>query len=425
MDKWNTNQTLTQPQPQWTWIEGGVGAPLGFLATGVKAGIKYTDKYDVALIYSQVPAQAAGVFTRNKVKAHPLLLTKKHLANGIAQAIVVNSGNANACVGKAGDEAALAMAVKTAGLLGIKTEDVLVASTGVIGVEMPVERVEQGIQMAYEELTGEASEKNNTEDKIRKAHQAALAIMTTDTVCKEVACALPTEKGMIRLGAIAKGSGMIHPNMGTMLCFITTDAQIAAGDLQALLKESVEDSFNMVTVDGDTSTNDMVLVLANGQSGVALTGKDWEEFCRMFKAVCTKLAQEIARDGEGATKFLEVQVQGAATVEDARLIARSICGSSLVKTAIYGEDANWGRILAAAGYSGADFDPNKVDIYLGEVLVAQEGQGVNFSEDEAKVVLQQKDITIKLILRDGKAQATAWGCDLSHDYVTINGAYRT
>jgi glutamate N-acetyltransferase/amino-acid N-acetyltransferase len=416
-------QNIKQANGQtWTWIEGGIAAPQGFKAAGVKAGIKYQDKYDVALIYSQVPAQAAGVFTRNKVKAHPLLLTQKHLSDGVAQAVIANSGNANACVGKAGDEAAWVMAEKSAQQLGIKAEDVLVASTGVIGVEMPVERVVQGIEKATQEVLAQDSQ---SAPDSAASHQAALAIMTTDLTVKEVACELQTEQGVIRLGAMAKGSGMIHPNMGTMLGFITTDAKVSADKLQVLLSEAVEDSFNMVTVDGDTSTNDMVLLLANGEAGVVLSEKDWADFRDMVFAVCKKLAQEIARDGEGASKFLEVKVQGTGTVEDARKIAKSICGSSLVKTAIFGEDANWGRILAAAGYSGAEFNPDQADIYLGNVLVAQQGQGVDFSEEEAKLVLSEKDVTIRFILQEGNCEATAWGCDLTHEYVTINGSYRT
>lgn len=416
----NTSQGLKEKDSQGklSWIEGGVNAPQGFKATGVKAGIRYSDKYDLALIYSEVKAQGAGVYTRNKVKAHPLLLTMKHLEKGSAQAIIVNSGNANACVGEAGDEAALLMAEKTAQMLGIAPEDVLVASTGVIGEKMPLERVEQGIEKVATKLL----ESNSTRED---AHLGALAIMTTDTVPKEAACELKVGEGVVGLGAMAKGAGMIHPNMGTMLGFITTDAVIPATDLQVLLREAVEDSFNMVTVDGDTSTNDMVLALANGQSGISLKGEDWEEFRQMFLAVCKKLAQDIARDGEGASKFIQVEVKGAKSVEDARKIAKSICGSSLVKTAIFGEDANWGRILAAAGYSGAEFDPHKVDIYLGPVLVAREGQGVNFSEEEAKNVLMNKDVTIGVLLGEGEAEATAWGCDLTHEYVTINGSYRT
>ncbi|HVJ48354.1 bifunctional glutamate N-acetyltransferase/amino-acid acetyltransferase ArgJ [Desulfitobacterium sp.] len=409
----------------WTWIEGGVGAPQGFQATGVKAEIKYQDKYDVALIYSSVPAQAAGVFTRNQVKAHPLVLTQKYLEDGVAQAIVANSGNANACVGEAGDQAALEMARTTASTLGLKIEDVLVASTGVIGVEMPVERLAHGIEEAAQILTSSETPTWTPQERIENAHQAALAIMTTDTKVKELACELPCHEGVIRLGGIAKGSGMIHPNMGTMLGFITTDAKLPAAQLQGLLRQAVDQSFNMVTVDGDTSTNDMVLFLANGESGITPVEEEWLAFQEMVNSFCIRLAQEIARDGEGATKFLEVQVTGAKSLEDARKLAKSICGSSLVKTAMYGEDANWGRILAAAGYAGAEFNPSQAAIYLGECLVAQNGQGVHFSEEVAKGVLSQKEIKILLQLKDGEAQATAWGCDLTHEYVTINGDYRT
>lgn len=410
----------------WTWIEGGIGAPQGFQATGVKAEIKYQDKYDVALIYSRVPAQAAGVFTRNLVKAHPLVLTQKHLENGVAQAIVANSGNANACVGEAGDQAALEMARTAASTLRLKMEDVLVASTGVIGVEMPMERVVLGIKDVVKSLgKTEAQQAWTSKESIENAHQAALAIMTTDTTVKEFACELPCREGVIRLGGMAKGSGMIHPNMGTMLGFITTDAKLPAAQLQGLLRQAVDQSFNMVTVDGDTSTNDMVLFLANGESGITPVGEEWLAFQEMVNSFCICLAQEIARDGEGATKFLEVQVTGAKSLEDARKLAKSICGSSLVKTAMFGEDANWGRILAAAGYSGAAFDPSQTAIYLGNCLVAQNGQGVQFSEEAAKDVLTQKEIKISLLLKDGEAQATAWGCDLTHEYVTINGDYRT
>lgn len=417
------SEELSQP---WTWTEGGVSAPQGFHATGVKAEVKYQDKYDIALIYSEVPAQAAGVFTRNQVKAHPLVLTQKYLGNGVAQAIVANSGNANACVGEAGDRAAEEMARRVASTLGIKMEDVLVASTGVIGVEMPVERVVQGIEDAAEILKGSELEPAWTPlEKNENAHQAALAIMTTDTAVKEFACELPCREGVIRLGGIAKGSGMIHPNMGTMLGFITTDAKLPAAQLQQLLRQAVDQSFNMVTVDGDTSTNDMVLFLANGESGITPVEEEWLTFQEMVKSFCIRLAQEIARDGEGATKFLEVHVSGAKSVEDARKLAKSICGSSLVKTAMFGEDANWGRILAAAGYAGAEFNPSQASIYLGDCLVAQDGQGVHFSEDVAKEILSRKDIKISLELKDAEGQATAWGCDLTHEYVTINGDYRT
>ncbi|MGI6119970.1 MAG: bifunctional glutamate N-acetyltransferase/amino-acid acetyltransferase ArgJ [Desulfosporosinus sp.] len=411
----------------WISIDGGVAAPKGFYATGVQAGIKYADKYDIALVFSQVQAQAAGVYTRNLVKAHPLYLTQRHLQNGSAQAIVINSGNANACIGESGDQAALAMAQGVATYLDIPAEDVLVASTGVIGVEMPLERVLSGIQAACSELIesmkGIREPSDNTEDG---AHRAALAIMTTDTTVKEYAYELPcSQGGVIRLGGMAKGSGMIHPNMGTMLGFLTTDANIASIELQRILREAVDESFNMVTVDGDTSTNDMVLFLANGMSDVTLSGEDLLYFEKMVKLMCVKLAQDIARDGEGAGKFLEVTVTGAQSKEDARKIARSICGSSLVKTALFGEDANWGRIFTAAGYAGAEFEPDKVDIFLGDLIVAQAGRGVAFPEEKAKEILGSKDILIKLNFNIGKEQATAWGCDLTHEYVTINGSYRT
>ncbi|MHB1653687.1 MAG: bifunctional glutamate N-acetyltransferase/amino-acid acetyltransferase ArgJ [Desulfitobacteriaceae bacterium] len=433
----------------WNEIEGGVGAPQGFWATGVQAEIKYKDKYDVAVIFSEVPAQAAGVFTRNLVKAHPLLLTQKHLGNGRAQAIVVNSGNANACMGPIGDQAALTMARVTAESLHLTVDDVLVASTGVIGMEMPVDRVRAGIVAAAEEVSALQTsllEKGPIEDSTNSlvqdpmegsmlrgtpkpsqesAHRAALAIMTTDTVVKEGAWELECPAGKIRLGAMAKGSGMIHPNMGTLLGFITTDAQVSASEMQRLLRESVDESFNMVTVDGDTSTNDMVLCLANGASGVAPVGEDWKRFAQMVKEACIYLAQAIARDGEGASKFLEVRILGAKTKDDARKIAKSICGSSLVKTAMFGEDANWGRILCAAGYAGANFNPAKVDILLGDLPMAQAGQGVPFSEEEAQEILKEKDIRITVELHAGREEATAWGCDLTHEYVTINGDYRT
>jgi len=424
----------------WQEIPGGVAAPQGFWASGVKAGIKYSDKYDVAVILSEVEAQAAGVFTRNVIKAHPLLLTQKHLANGTARAIVANSGNANACVGATGDQAALAMARTTAEALGLNVDDVLVASTGVIGVEMPLEPVKKGIEQAAAEvrqlqrailagsgeLAGDFREGIAAEaQRLEAAHRAALAIMTTDMTVKEVSWELQCREGAVRLGAMAKGSGMIHPNMGTMLAFMTTDAQISASELQRLLREAVNDSFNMVTVDGDTSTNDMALFLANGASGITPVGEDWERFEYMVKAMAVYLAREIARDGEGAGKLLEVKVTGAKTKEDARKIARSICGSNLVKAAMFGEDANWGRILCAAGYSGANFNPAKVNIYLGSLPVALAGQGVTFSEEAAKTILQKEEIFIRLDLNNGLEEATAWGCDLTYEYVRINGDYRT
>lgn len=412
----------------WKLINGGIAAPKGFYAVGVQAEIKYKDKFDVALIFSDVQAQAAGVYTRNIVKAHPLYLTQRHLENGLARAIVVNSGNANACVGEFGDQTAQAMAEVAGTFLAIPTEDVLVASTGVIGVKMPIDRVLNGIRVASSLLLNHVVKgiRGQKEEADQAAHQAALAIMTTDTMVKEYAYELPcSQGGVIRLGAIAKGSGMIHPNMGTMLGFITTDAFLPSEELQQILREAVDESFNMVTVDGDTSTNDMVILMANGASGITLNGDDRANFVQMVNAMCIELAKDIARDGEGASKLMAVSVSEAKTKEDARKIARSICGSSLVKAALFGEDANWGRILTAAGYSGAEFDPNKVDVYLGDLMVAQGGKGIDFSEDKAKTILELKEVKISLNLHDGKEKATAWGCDLTHEYVTINGSYRT
>ncbi|NBJ16551.1 MAG: bifunctional glutamate N-acetyltransferase/amino-acid acetyltransferase ArgJ [Dehalobacter sp. 4CP] len=415
---------MTDKLDPWKEINGGISAPLGFYASGVKAGIKYKDKYDLALILSEIPASAAGMFTRNVVKAHPLVLTEKHLADGKAQAIVVNSGNANACMGEIGEKAASEMAKVTAAELAFAPEDILVSSTGVIGQELPLAKVIPGIRLAAKEVQA-LKGKVSASEKTEYAHQAALAIMTTDTVCKELALELQCTQGTIKLGIMAKGSGMIHPNMGTMLCFITTDAQVAQDKLKELLKAATDESFNMVTVDGDTSTNDMVVILANGLSGVAPEGQEWESFSAMVREACCTMAKAIARDGEGASKFLEVKVTGAASSEAARMIARSVCSSSLVKSAIYGEDANWGRILAAAGYSGASFDPNKTDIYLNGLQVAAHGQGLPFSETEASVLLKNTDIKVDVLLGEGNEQAVAWGCDLTHKYIDINADYRT
>lgn len=419
---------MSNVEDTWKSIDGGVAAPKGFYAIGVQAGIAVVDKYDVALVFSQVQAQAAGVYTRNLVKAHPLYLTQRHLQNGLAQAIVINSGNANACVGEAGDQAALAMAKVVAMFMAVSEEDVLVASTGVIGVEMPIDRVLSGIRAASAELLGDMAKdiRGQKESLDDGAHRAALAIMTTDTKVKEHAYELPcSQGGVITLGGMAKGSGMIHPNMGTMLGFLTTDASVHSSELQRILREAVDESFNMVTIDGDTSTNDMVLLLANGASEITLNGEDLFNFEKMVKMMCVQLAQDIARDGEGASKFMEVTVSGAKTKEDAQKIARSICGSSLVKTALFGEDANWGRIFTAVGYAGADFNPDKVDIFLGDLMVAQAGRGLAFSEEKAKEILGFKDVHISLNLHIGEEHATAWGCDLTHEYVTINGSYRS
>ena len=412
---------MTSP---WREISGGIGAPLGFYASGVKAGIKNWDKFDLAIILSEVPASAAGLYTRNVVKAHPVVLSMKHLENGRAQAVVVNSGNANACMGEVGERAAWEMARETGNELGVPLEDVVVASTGVIGQELPLAKVIPGIKKAAQEVSNLRRNPDN-KLKFQHAHQAALAIMTTDTIVKEAALELKCRERTIKLGIMAKGSGMIHPNMGTMLCFITTDAQVEAADLHKLLQEATDESFNMISVDGDTSTNDMVVALANGLSGIKPQGADWDNFSAMFKEACRAMAMAIARDGEGASKFLEIKVTGAKSLADARLIARSVCSSNLVKAAMYGQDANWGRILAAAGYSGADFNPELADIYLNGLQVASAGQGLKFSEEEALKLLQNKDILIEIKLRDGCYEATAWGCDLTHKYVDINASYRT
>lgn len=408
----------------WKEVEGGISAPQGFYASGVKAGIKYKEKYDVALIHSEVPASSAGMFTRNVVKAHPLVLTEKHLEDGIARAVIVNSGNANACMGEIGDYSAFKMAEVTAEVLGISMDDVLVSSTGVIGQELPLDRVIPGIREAANEITKLRADRDQ-KMKAVQANRAALAIMTTDTTIKEMAFELQCSEGVIKLGIIAKGSGMIHPNMGTMLCFITTDAKVEALKLKGLLREATDESFNMVTVDGDTSTNDMVVILANGMSGVEPTGDDWDHFADMVREACCAMAIAIARDGEGASKFLEARVIGAKSLDDARKIARSVCSSNLVKSAMYGEDANWGRILAAAGYSGAAFNPNRADIYLSGLQVAAQGQGLKFSESEALELLKKQDILIEIKLQDGEHGARAWGCDLTHKYVDINANYRT
>ncbi|UWG97982.1 bifunctional glutamate N-acetyltransferase/amino-acid acetyltransferase ArgJ [Dehalobacter sp. DCM] len=408
----------------WKQIDGGISAPLGFFACGVQAEIKYKDKYDLALIVSDVPASASGVYTRNVVKAHPLVLTENHLQKGKAQAVVVNSGNANACMGEIGDQAAMEMVKKTAQELGLSPEDIVVSSTGVIGQPLPLEKVVPGIHLAAEKIAS-LKGSNDTGAKMEAAHHAALAIMTTDTMVKEMAFELECAKGSIKLGIIAKGSGMIHPNMGTMLGFITTDAKVEASALKSLLKEATDESFNMVTVDGDTSTNDMVVMLANGMSGIQPEGTDWENFSAMVRHACCLMAQAIARDGEGASKFIEAKVTGAASLDAARQIARSICGSNLVKSAMYGEDANWGRILAAAGYSGATFDPKQADIYLNGLQVAAHGQGLAFSENDAAALLKKADIVVEVVLGDGDYSAVAWGCDLTHKYIDINADYRT
>lgn len=397
-------------------ISGGVAAPRGFLAAGVSAGIKYKEKKDIALIFSEAPAAAAGVFTTNRVKAAPVLLSMSRVAKGTAQAIVANSGNANACNGENGLRDARAMAEETARLLNISPGHVLVASTGVIGQPLPMERILPGIAAAAAALSRDGGP------------AAAEAILTTDTEPKEAAVRFTLGEKEVRAGAIAKGSGMIHPELATMLCFVTTDAAVTPECLQKILRHAVDRSFNMLTVDGDTSTNDTVLVLANGMAGnpvIADEGEEYRVLRDRITELCIHLAKAIARDGEGATKLLEVRVVNAAAEKDARRAARAIARSNLVKAAVFGQDANWGRILCAAGYSGAEFDPEKVDIFLNGLPVARNGCPLPFSEEEASRALAAATVEILVDFKAGPFQATAWGCDLTYDYVRINAHYRT
>ena len=407
---------------QIQWISGGVTAARGYQAAGVHAGIKASNltKPDVAVIFSQVPAAAAGVFTQNLVKAAPVLLDQKVAAAGSAQAIVVNSGNANACTGQEGMETAQLMASWTAAGLGVSAEQIFVASTGVIGHQMPREKIQAGISKAVGAISPQGG------------HDAAVAIMTTDLISKEAAVQLMLGEAVVTIGGMAKGSGMIHPNMATMLGFITTDASITPAALQIAVKAAADKSFNMITVDGDSSTNDSLIILANGLAGNQLIDADSADF-PLFQAgldqVAIALAKLIAKDGEGASKLVEAQVKGAPTTEDARKAAKAVVSSSLVKAAMFGEDANWGRILCAVGYSGAQIDPDAVDIWLqsaaGREKMADQGRGLEFDEANAKKVLAEKEITVIIDLHQGEAEATAWGCDLTYDYVKINADYRT
>jgi glutamate N-acetyltransferase/amino-acid N-acetyltransferase len=396
-------------------IDGGVTAPLGFKAAGVKARIKY-DKKDVAVIVSDVPASAAGVFTTNRVKAAPATLSAEHLEDGRAQAVVVNSGCANACTGERGMQMAKEMADLTGEMLGIKAADIVVASTGVIGKELPMDRIETGIRDAVSALSSSGG------------YDAAEAIMTTDTVLKETAVQFELAGQVITIGGMCKGSGMIQPNMATMLAFVTSDVNIEPAILKKALKYVVDRTFNMVTVDGDTSTNDTLAVLANGMAGntrIETENEDFMIFRDAFFEVCSSLAIMIARDGEGATKLVEVRVCNALTFNDARTVAMSVANSNLVKTAIFGEDANWGRIICAVGYSGAEIDPNKIDIFLGDEKMAENGAGLDFSEEKAKAILSKNSVTILIDLHMGEAEVTAWTCDFSYEYVKINADYRT
>ncbi|MCL2369998.1 MAG: bifunctional glutamate N-acetyltransferase/amino-acid acetyltransferase ArgJ [Firmicutes bacterium] len=396
---------------------GGVCAPKGFRATGIHVGIKKgRTKKDLALIVSDVTANAAAVYTTNLVKAAPLLVTKNNLADGKAQAIICNSGIANACVAD-GVQKAEAMCRLVAKALNINHTDVIVASTGVIGQSIDLRPIEAGIPKLVSELSVDGGE------------SAVDAIMTTDLVKKEVAVSIDIDGQVVKIGGIAKGSGMINPNMATMLAFLTTDADIKSSTLQKMLKSVTEESFNRVSVDGDTSTNDMLVIMANGLSGVKITGKSADKFQGTLSAVCVLLAKLMAKDGEGATKLIECSVTEAPNTKTAKKIADSIINSPLVKTAMFGADANWGRIMCAIGYSGARVDVSKIDVAFcngaGRLLVCKQGMGVDFCEDKAAEVLKCDEVTIDVKLNQGNASATAWGCDLSYDYVKINGDYRS
>ena len=402
--------------------EGGVTAPRGFLAAGAAAGIKKNQK-DMAMIYSRKPCRAAGTFTKNLVKAAPVKWDQEVVyEGGTVQAVVVNSGVANACTGKEGYDCCLETARKAALELNLTYDQVLVASTGVIGAQIPVEKIKKGIEMMVP-LLSESRE---------AGEMAAEAIMTTDTVKKEIAVSFELGGKTVTLGGMCKGSGMIHPNMCTMLSFLTTDACISKEMLQKALSASVEDTYNMVSVDGDTSTNDTVLLLANGMAEnpeITEEGEEYRAFLQALNQVNTCLAKQIAGDGEGATALFEVKVIGAAEKEQAVTLSKSIITSNLTKAAIFGHDANWGRILCAMGYSGAQFDPDKVDLYFesaaGRLKIIENGVSTGYSEEEATRILSEKEVTAVADLKMGEASATAWGCDLTYDYVKINADYRS
>lgn len=405
----------------YKFIEGSVTAPKGFTAAGVCASVKPSNKTkrDVALIYCEKKCTAAAVYTKNLVKSSAILVTQNHLADGYAQAVIVNSGNANTCNAD-GVEKAEKMCSLAADALGVDSDDVIVASTGVIGQVLPIEPIEKGVAM----MKGNLSKEGGTD--------AAEAIMTTDTVKKEMAMEMTLGGKTVTVGGIAKGSGMIHINMGTMLSFVTTDAAISSEMLYEALKEAVEDSYNMVSVDGDTSTNDTLAIMASGLAGnpeITEKNQDYRDFVEGITEAFKQLAKKLAGDGEGATKLLICTVTGAKTKKDAVMVSKSVICSSLLKAAMFGADANWGRVLCAVGYSGADVDVTKVDVDFkslnGEIAVCRNGAGIEFSEEKAKEILLEKEIEILVNVGDGEGKAQAYGCDLTYDYVKINGDYRT
>lgn len=404
-------------------IDGGVTAARGFLASNAAAGIKYPDRDDMALIYSEKPCILAGTFTRNVVKAAPVLWDRQLVEDGKSvRAVVINAGIANACTGEEGYHYCRETAEAAASSLSIEPEEVCLASTGVIGMQLPMDRVAEGVRILADGLS----------ETREAANLAARAIMTTDTRPKEAAVELDVQGKKIRIGGMAKGSGMIHPDMCTMLSFVTTDALIARELLQEALSDVVEDTFNMISVDGDTSTNDTCLIMANGQAGNE-TIRDRDEAYFQFKSglylVLRGLARMMAGDGEGATALMEVCVKNAANDEDARLLAKSVITSSLTKAAIFGHDANWGRILCALGYAGTDFDPLAVDICIqsasGSLMLVRNGVAEDYSEEEASSILANEEVTILCDMHQGAAEATAWGCDLTYEYVKINADYRS
>ncbi len=385
------------------FLKNNVCAPRGFKALGKSVGIKKLGKLDFAVIFSEVLADAAAVYTSNKVKGAPLIVTKGHLSNGKAQAIAVNSGFANVCTGKKGIKDAEDTARYVAGDIGINANDVLVASTGLIGAYLPMDRIKKGVKGIKNELGIDSD--------------AALAIMTTDKIKKEIA----VKENNFSIGAIAKGSGMIHPNMATMLCFITTDAEIDPKKLDSFLKKSVENSFNMISVDMDTSTSDMAVILANGLAGKV----NEKKFQDALDFVCLELAKKIARDGEGATKLIEVEVKNAGTKADAKKLAKSVVSSNLVKCAFFGNDPNWGRILCAMGNSGAMFNEGKVDVFFGKEKIVHMGTTANFNRDKIRHIMNRESIRITIDLGMGGENAVAYGCDMSYEYVKINASYST
>lgn len=394
----------------------GVTFAKGFTAAGVKAGIKKSGNLDVAVIYTKTQAVVAGTFTQNKVAAAPVYVSKEVVAIGTAHAIVANAGCANACTGQQGLDDAHKMAQIAADELGVNADDVIVGSTGVIGVNLPMDKLEAGIKDAVANLSADGSD------------NAGRAIITTDTHSKSVTCEFELSGKTVRMGAIAKGSGMIRPNMATMLCYITTDIAIDQALLQKAVSGCVEKSFNMISVDGDMSTNDMVIVLANGEANnakITEENADYQIFFDKLMMLCTELAKQIAADGEGASKFLTINVKGAKSFADAKTVGMAIANSPLVKTAFFGEDPNWGRVICAVGYSGADMVPEKTVVKFGGITIFANGTGATYDENALAHVMKEKDIVIDIELNMGQEDATVWSCDLSYEYVKINGEYHT